>query len=129
MEDGSLELIDGHLRAETTPDQPVPVLVLDVTADEATKILLTHDPLANMADTNAEQLAALLDSCSFENDSVREMLGQLTPVLKSEPPKAKPEMEIPESYQIVVSCADESQQRDLYERLSQEGFACRLLML
>ena len=25
-----LQLIDGHLRAETTPDQEVPVLVLDV---------------------------------------------------------------------------------------------------
>ncbi|MGQ0614693.1 MAG: hypothetical protein ACT4PV_13235 [Planctomycetaceae bacterium] len=33
LEDGSLQLIDGHLRAETTPDQEVPVLVLDVTED------------------------------------------------------------------------------------------------
>ena len=27
LPDSSLELIDGHLRAETTPDQEVPVLV------------------------------------------------------------------------------------------------------
>src|SRR5262245_50261171 len=38
-----LVLIDGHLRAETTPDQEVPVLVLDVTEEEADKILLTLD--------------------------------------------------------------------------------------
>ena len=33
-----------HLRAETTPNQGVPVLVLDVTEAEADKILLTLDP-------------------------------------------------------------------------------------
>src|SRR5262245_2519353 len=48
-EDGALELIDGHLRKDTTPDAVVPVLVLDVTADEADKLLLTLDPLAAMA--------------------------------------------------------------------------------
>src|SRR5437870_2773657 len=30
-----LMLIDGHLRRETTPDQEVPVLVLDLNEDEA----------------------------------------------------------------------------------------------
>ena len=35
-----LMIIDGHLRAETTPDAMVPVLVLDVTEEEADKILL-----------------------------------------------------------------------------------------
>ena len=45
LPDGRLEIIDGHLRAETTPDALVPVLVLDVNEAEASKILLTHDPL------------------------------------------------------------------------------------
>ena len=49
LADGSLQLIDGHLRAETTPEAVVPVLVLDVDEAEADKILLTHDPLAAMA--------------------------------------------------------------------------------
>ena len=42
LADGSLELIDGHLRAETTPDAMVPVLVLDVNEAEANLILATH---------------------------------------------------------------------------------------
>ncbi len=46
LPDGGLELIDGHLRAETTPDQEVPVLVLDVDQDEANKLLTVLDPLA-----------------------------------------------------------------------------------
>lgn len=59
-EDGSLVLVDGHLRAETTPDQEVPVLVLDVTEAEADKLLLSLDPLAELAETNAQALDALL---------------------------------------------------------------------
>ena len=39
LPDGQLQLIDGHLRAETTPDEQVPVLVLDVTEEEADKLL------------------------------------------------------------------------------------------
>ena len=30
LPDGELQLIDGHLRAETTPDAEVPVLILDL---------------------------------------------------------------------------------------------------
>src|SRR4029077_10757725 len=39
LPDGSLMLIDGHLRCETTPDMEVPVLILDVTEEEADKLL------------------------------------------------------------------------------------------
>src|SRR5580658_3317170 len=45
LPDGRLMLIDGHLRAETTPDAVVPVLILDVSDAEADKILMTLDPL------------------------------------------------------------------------------------
>jgi hypothetical protein len=31
LPDGTLELIDGHLRVEMVPDSEIPVLVLDVT--------------------------------------------------------------------------------------------------
>src|SRR5687767_5327024 len=45
LPDGTLELVDGHLRAETTPDALVPVLILDVDEAEAAKLLATLDPL------------------------------------------------------------------------------------
>src|SRR5271169_1897809 len=35
LPDGRLMIIDGHMRAATTPEQVVPVLVLDVTEEEA----------------------------------------------------------------------------------------------
>lgn len=75
MADGSLQLIDGHLRTETVgPDVEIPVLVLDVNAEEASKILATFDPLGAMAETDAEMLKQLLDEVEFESPDVSAML-------------------------------------------------------
>ena len=72
LQDGRLMLIDGHLRAETTPDAEVPVLVLDVSEQEADKILLTLDPLAAMAESDAERIKALLQAVGTESQAVEE---------------------------------------------------------
>ena len=42
--DGALVLIDGHLRADLTPDAMVPVLVTDLDDTEADTVLATLDP-------------------------------------------------------------------------------------
>src|SRR5918996_671787 len=78
LPDGTLMLIDGHLRAETTPDSVVPVLVLDVDEAEADKILLTHDPLAAMATASQEHVEQLLANVQTENAAVRAMLASLS---------------------------------------------------
>lgn len=72
-----LMLIDGHLRAETTPDQEVPVLVLDVDEKEAEKLLVTLDPLASMAGADDERLAAILKSVETDSEAVQAMLAKL----------------------------------------------------
>lgn len=72
-----LMLIDGHLRAETTPDSIVPVLVLDVTEEEADKILASFDPLSAMAGADSEALAALLKSVATDSDAVQAMFEGL----------------------------------------------------
>lgn len=73
-----LMLIDGHLRAEVAPDEKVPVLVLDVDANEADKILATHDPLAAMATADATRLESLLGELEFENEDLQKMLDELS---------------------------------------------------
>ena len=73
LPDAQLQLIDGHLRAETTPDEQVPVLVLDVTEEEADKLLLTLDPLAAMAETDAERIKALLETVRTDDEAVQEL--------------------------------------------------------
>src|SRR5260370_19512866 len=70
-------LIDGNLRAATTPDAEVPVLILDVTAEEADKILLTLDPLAALAESDSERVKLLLETVRTDDQAVRELLKQI----------------------------------------------------
>src|ERR1700742_1469835 len=75
--DGSLELIDGHLRAETTPDALVPVLVLDVDQAEALKLLATYDPLSALAETNQAALEGVLSDVETDSEALRQLLAGL----------------------------------------------------
>ena len=72
--DDGLELIDGHLRQEVMRDQVIPVLIVDVTEEEADKMLLTYDPLAMMAHADQDQLLNLLRDTQFESKAVNDML-------------------------------------------------------
>ena len=76
VEEG-LMLVDGHLRAETTPDSEVPVLVLDITEEESDLMLVTLDPLAAMAGRDEERLSQLLSTVSSSNDTVNALLSRL----------------------------------------------------
>ncbi len=96
LADGSLQLIDGHLRAETTPDSEVPVLILDVTEAEAEKLLLTLDPISAMAGADAGKLDELLQRVTTQSAAVQEMLEGLArnagvprtvPVIEDEVPE------------------------------------------
>lgn len=75
LPDGSLMLIDGHLRAETAADAKVPVLILDVDEAEADKILATLDPLAAMADSDAAKLDELLRNVDTGSEALQQMLA------------------------------------------------------
>ena len=134
LPDGSLQLIDGHLRAETTPDAEVPVLVVDLTDEEAAKLLAVLDPLADLAEANRDVLAELIQEIETESEAVRELLdGMLAePELPgaNDPHEDSPaEKTIPEAFQVVVECRDETEQQEVYERLTAEGLRCKLLML
>jgi len=134
LPDGSLELIDGHLRAETTPEMEVPVLVLDLDDADAAKLLALHDPLGAMAGAESDALAELLKEVETENDAVRRLLGEMlagppSPVEDDAEPKLPPEVDVGEAFQVVVECEDEVQQRAVFERMTAEGFNCRLLTL
>jgi len=77
--DGRLELVNGHLRAETTPDMEVPVLILDVSAEEAAILLATMDPIGQMAEANTAALAKLLEGQEPQDANLRELLEDLAP--------------------------------------------------
>jgi hypothetical protein len=73
LPDGRLMIIDGHLRADIDPDAWVPVLILDVTREEADKLLLVLDPLSAMAERESERIEALLSTVQTNNEALREL--------------------------------------------------------
>ena len=133
LPDGSLELIDGHLRAETTPDVEVPVLVVDLDDREAAKLLALHDPLAGLAEADQDVLADLLAEVETGSEAVQavldELLAQPEPAADASPDDVPPEVDIPEAFQVVIECRDEAHQKEVFERLTGEGLSCRLLTL
>jgi ParB-like chromosome segregation protein Spo0J len=130
--EGGLMLIDGHLRAETTPDQPVPVLILDVDESEADKLLATLDPLAAMAGADGAKIAELLRDVKTGSAALQDMLTRLAADAGAIPefdPAADSEPNLDTRYAIVVNCESEQQQLDLLEQFEKSGLDCRALVV
>lgn len=90
LEDGSLKLIDGHLRQSLTPDQDVPVLILDVDEEEARTLLLTFDPLTGFAEGDKDKLKSIIDRVKTKDDGTRELISRVAKSYKLTPPDEKP---------------------------------------
>ena len=73
-------LIDGHLRRKVASDgEKVPVLVGEWTEEQEALILATLDPLAAMAEADAEQVRILLDGLGEQDEAVQAILNGLIP--------------------------------------------------
>ena len=134
MPDGTLQLVDGHLRAETTPDQEVPVLVLDLDDAETEKLLAVFDPISAMASSNAELLDELVRSIETQDESLQKLLDELqtsvgSGVCELESNENQKEILLPTLFQILVECEDETQQKELYEELVDRGVKLKILNL
>jgi DNA modification methylase len=81
--EGQLVLLDGHLRAATTPDSLVPVLLVDLDDQEADFLLATLDPLAALARSDGELLKQLTSSLQIENESIEKMLADTLKAVRS----------------------------------------------
>src|SRR6185437_4269309 len=70
LPDGRLKLIDGHLRQDVAPDMEVDVEVLDVSDAEARALLLSLDPLVQLADYDRAALDRLRAVTSTDSDAI-----------------------------------------------------------
>jgi len=77
LPDGTLELIDGHLRTDVLPGEEIPTLILDVNEAEAAKLLATFDPLGKMAAADPAKLDALLREVETGSEALSELLAEL----------------------------------------------------
>lgn len=73
---GKLTLIDGHARKEDH-DVEWPTLILDVDDDEADLLLLTYDPIAELAESNAGRLKDLTDRMSTGTTGLEDLIRNL----------------------------------------------------
>jgi hypothetical protein len=129
LPDGTLQLIDGHARAEVAGDAVLPVLVLDVTEAEADKILATFDPLGAMATKDIDMLDELISQVEIKDSALLTMLEGLSESAKDETIK-EPELKqvvLDSVFEVVVSCASELDQKSVYEVMTERGYKCRVL--
>lgn len=130
LPDGSLMLVDGHLRTETAGDALLPVLVLDVNEAEADKLLATFDPLSAMAEIDTERLDELIRDLDTGNDAIRDLLAELAAQAGIVPPdeaEAEEQPKLKTGFEIVVTCDNEQQQQQVFDNLTAEGLKCRVL--
>lgn len=129
--------LDGHLRIEQaiSDGQPsIPVIHVELPEKLEAEALATIDPLAAMAAYDKAALDALLREVDTESDAVQQMLTEMAERegLQYGAPKEADEPPTPdwhERFELVIECADETQQQELYERLGSEGLKCRVLTM
>ena len=121
-----LTLIDGHLRRDTLTDEVVTVEVLDVSDDEARALLLSLDPLAALAGTDAQVLADLRAATTLDDPVLTQLWTYLGPAdgVPDEPPPAEPE-DVPEQWLVVVTCKNEKHQAEVLGRCKREGWKAK----
>ena len=76
-DDGSLVLIDGHLRKELIGEEDINVIILDIDEKESDIILATLDPLSAMAEADKNALKDLIDEIQIDNEDIEILLSDI----------------------------------------------------
>jgi hypothetical protein len=130
LPDGRLKLIDGHLRRDMDPDMEVDVEILDVTDEEARKLLLTIDPLASLAEQQEQLQRRLLETTPAKSPELdlawQNAVNKLLATPHDRPPKTY--KAIQDQFMILVTCRDEKEQVDYLRRFQADGIQCKALL-
>ncbi len=130
LPDGRLKLIDGHLRQAMDPDMLVEVEVLDVDDAEARALLLSLDPLAQLAGYDAatlEQLRAVTHADSLVLEELWQSIARSCAAVADTLGQAEVQP-LAEQFLILVECATEQEQVELLDRFRAEGLHCKALI-
>lgn len=133
-----VKLIDGHLRQSMDPDMQVSVEILDVTEEEARKLLLSIDPLAQLAGYDQATLTKLEESVRTENDTLANLwksAGRAQAAAEAtldeareKESKRRPKQGIPEQFVVIIQCDDETHQRDVLRWVKEQGLECKAVL-
>ena len=128
LPDGRLKLIDGHLRRDIDPDMEVEVEVLDVNEEEAKALLLSIDPLAELAEAQEQLRARLMELAPADSEELRAAWQAAAEGALKEDKPGKSFGDIPEQFLLLVTCRDENQQVELLQRFHDEGVQVKALI-
>jgi hypothetical protein len=110
-------------------DVPIEIQSYKNSAEEI-RDLLADNHLAELGETDDTILSALLSElpaddvvlAGFNESELRELLGE-------EEKEEKMLVPIDASFEVVVECPNETEQKRLFERFNKEGLKCRVLTL
>ena len=100
----------------------------DLPPTELTAFAIADNRTAELAEWDVEILAGLLANpelgeVGFTDEEMKRFAGNI-----SEGPDES-SGDIHETFEVVAECRDERQQKELYEKLTAEGYSCRLFTL
>ena len=98
---------------------------------EATAFAIADNRTAELAEWDPDVLAAALadpgiGDLAFDDEEIEALLKRPPDEIEADP---QPATEVAETFQVIAECADESDQQALFNRLTAEGFSCRVLTL
>lgn len=129
-------LIDGHLRVSLAlkrKEKSIPVVYVELSADEEKIILATLDPIAALANTDKEKLGELLNEVSTGNAAIQSMLSDLAAKQGLIPKEEKEKSDEPEDsrykeqYGVIVICENEQHQENVYNEMVRAGYNCKVV--
>lgn len=132
-------LVNGHDRRKIAVKAgitAVPARYVDLTPAEEKLVLASFDAITNLAEMDEKILADLLQEVELtpvEDPGLAALLESLAEdaglvVETDEPvPPPPPESAYQEQYGVIVICADEDEQRTVYEKLLDEGYEVKVV--
>lgn len=126
------EIIEGHGRLIACTElgiEKVPVIRLDELSDEQRKAyMLVHNKLTMNTgfdfDLLEEELESLanIDMAAYGFEELEQELEEQGGAVSAEPSYS-----YHEQYGVIVMCQDEAEQEEVYNRLTEEGFTCKVV--
>jgi len=137
--DGDGVIIVGHTRYKAALKlglEKVPVhVVKDLTPEQIKAYRIADNQTASLATWDYDLLSVELATLKEEDFDLQllgfnsDMLELLLEKDKEETAAEQTNRGLQSLWQVIIECADESDQRKLYERLTAEGYRCRTLIL
>ncbi len=129
---GRVCLIDGHLRREVLGQEEVWVEILDVTEEEARKLLLSIDPLAALAETELGPLEILRNLVETDEDALATLWASIETLPEEDEvigeDKVKKGKVVPEQWQVLIDCENEEMQVKLLAEMQSRGIRVKALV-